>query len=323
MTTERPRRMAVGESEMKRRLAEAESVREAAPIIPADTVAGRSLIAVVAIMTFLAALTAGTILLVQDAATHWRSDLAREITIQIRARDGKSIEAEAAKAAGIAKNIPGLNDVRILSPLETGEMLEPWLGRGLELGTLPVPKLIVARRAESGADLAALREILRKEVPDASIDDHSGWAVRLSAISGSVLLAGFAILALVMAATALSVVFATRSAVTGNRAIVEVLHFIGARDSYIASVFQRHFLGAGLKGALAGGLAAAGLFGLLALAPEIIARVAGAAGVPILFGEPVLRPAGYFGIAAVVLLVVALATLTTRYTVFRTLRSID
>jgi cell division transport system permease protein len=323
MTTERPRHKKVQESDIQRRLAEAEPLRATAPIIPADTVTGRSLIAVVAIMTFLASLTVGTIALVRDAANHWSSDLAREVTIQIRAREGKNNDAEAAKAASIAKEFPGLSDVRILTAPETGTLLEPWLGRGLDLGTLPLPKLIVARRAETTVDLSALRASLKQQVPNATLDDHSGWAVRLSALSSGVLLAGGSILALVLAATVLSVVFATRSAVTGNRPIVEVMHFIGARDAYIAGVFQRHFLGAGLKGAMTGGAAAAGLFGLLGFAPDIISRLAGAADVPILFGDPVLRPAGYFGIAAVVLAVVLIGTLTARYTVLRTIRSID
>lgn len=321
MTTERPRRTA--DSEIKRRLAESEPLRATAPIIPADTVAGRSLIAVMAIMTFLAALTVGTIALVRDAAVHWRSELAREVTIQIRARDGKNTDAEAAKAAALAKDFPGLSDVRILTARETGTLLEPWLGRGLELGTLPVPKLIVARRAEPDSDLSQFRELLRKQIPDAVLDDHRGWAARLSALSSGVLMAGVSILALVLAATVLSAVFATRSAVTGNRAIVEVLHFVGARDAYIAGVFQRHFLGAGLKGAVTGGMAAAALFALLTFAPDIVSWLAGTVDVPILFGEPVLRAGGYFGIAAVVLLVVIIATLTARYTVLRTIRSID
>lgn len=322
MTTKRPHKISE-ESKIKRRIAESEPVRPTAPIIPADTVTGRSLIAVMAIMTFLAALTIGTISLVRDAATHWRSDLSREVTIQIRAREGKNAEADAAKALAIAKEFPALTDVRILTPQETGVLLEPWLGRGLELGTLPVPKVIVARRAQDDADLSALRTSLKQQVPDASLDDHSGWATRLSALSSGVLLAGMSILALVLAATVLSVVFATRSAVTGSRAIVEVLHFVGARDSFIAGVFQRHFLGAGLKGALAGGVSAGALFALLAFAPDIVSRLAGAADVPILFGEPVLQPAGYLGIAAVVILVVVIATLTARYTVLRTIRSID
>ena len=73
-------------------------------------------------------------------------------------------------------------------------------------------------------------------------------------------LVGMVVLGLVFAATALCVVFATRGAMAGNRIVIEVLHFVGAEDSYIAREFQRHFLLLGLKGASIGGAIAVGLF---------------------------------------------------------------
>ena len=55
-------------------------------------------------------------------------------------------------------------------------------------------------------------------------------------------------LVLVLIATMLSVTFATRGAMATNRPVIEVLHFIGAKDGFIARHFQRHFLLLGLKG---------------------------------------------------------------------------
>ena len=42
------------------------------PIVPNTSIAGRSLAAVVAIMTFLAALTTGAVMLVVSAASDWQ-----------------------------------------------------------------------------------------------------------------------------------------------------------------------------------------------------------------------------------------------------------
>ena len=64
---------------------------------------------------------------------------------------------------------------------------------------------------------------------------------------------GIGVLALVLLATVLSVTFATRGAMATNRPIVEVLHFIGAKNGFIAGHFQRHFLLLGLKGGAIGG----------------------------------------------------------------------
>ena len=66
---------------------------------------------------------------------------------------------------------------------------------------------------------------------------------------------GMAVLALMLSATVLSVVFATRGAMAGNGHIIEVLHFVGAEARFIAREFRRHFLLTGMKGAAAGGVA--------------------------------------------------------------------
>jgi len=54
--------------------------------------------------------------------------------------------------------------------------------------------------------------------------------------------------------------FATRGAMAGNREIIEVLHFVGAEDRYIARQFQTHFMRLGFRGAAIGGIAAAVFF---------------------------------------------------------------
>src|SRR5262249_56148603 len=57
--------------------------REETPIVPKATIAGRALVGVVAIMTFLASLTAAAVMLVRTAAGEWQADLAREVTIPV------------------------------------------------------------------------------------------------------------------------------------------------------------------------------------------------------------------------------------------------
>ena len=69
-------------------------------------------------------------------------------------------------------------------------------------------------------------------------------------------------LALVFAAAMLSVMFATRGAMSANRQIIEVLHVVGAKEDFIAAEFQRHFLLLGLKGGAIGGVTAIVLFAL-------------------------------------------------------------
>jgi len=295
----------------------------AAAIVPADSIAGRALLAVIAIMTFLAALTVGAVVLVRSAAGEWQSEVAREVTIQVRPAEGRDIEAAVQKAAALAQATPGIGSVRPYTKEESAKLLEPWLGSGLALDELPVPRLIVVRvAAATPPDLAALRRQLGEQVPGASLDDHRGFVDRMRAMARSAVVAGLGILALVVAATMLSVMFATHGAMASNRPIVEVLHVVGAREAFIAGEFQRHFMLLGLKGGAVGGGAAIMLF---ALARLVSGWLGGAAEsqMSVLFGQLAVGPEGYAAVVGLVVLIAAVTTLTSRLTVRRTLKSME
>src|SRR2546423_1175990 len=241
-------------------------MRAEASIVPADSISGRALLAVIAIMPFLAALTLGAVVLVRSAAGEWQSAVAREITIQVRPSTDRNIEAEVQKAVALASATPGVSGVRPYSKDESGRLLEPWLGSGLALDELPVPRMIVVRITPGETpDLAPLRRQLAEQIPGSSLDDHRGWVDRMRAMARSAVAVGLAILAMVLAATMLCVMFATRGAMSTNRQIIEVLHVVGAKQSFIAGEFQRHFLLLGLKGGGIGGGGAMVLFALVAL----------------------------------------------------------
>src|SRR5262249_60852768 len=97
------------------------------PLVPRNSISGRALVAVVAIMTFLASLTTGAAVLVRNAASEWQSDVSREVTIQIRPSASRDIENDVVRAAGIARTIPGVANVRPYSREESARLLEPWL----------------------------------------------------------------------------------------------------------------------------------------------------------------------------------------------------
>jgi cell division transport system permease protein len=298
--------------------------RNLSPIVPRASIAGRALVAVVAIMTFLASITTGTVLLVSASASEWQSEVASEITIQVRPAAGRDLDRDAAAVAEAMRAQSGIVEIRAFSKDESAKLLEPWLGSGLSLDDLPVPRVIVARVAPgSTLDLAALRGRVMLAAPTASVDDHRAWIDRMRSMTGATVLAGIGILALVILATIISVSFATRGAMAANRPIVEVLHFVGAGDRYIANRFLRHFLRLGLQGGVIGGGAAMLLFGL----SESIA--VWFSGTPVgdqfaaLLGTFALRPSGYLALAAQAVLIAAITAWASRRTLFATLDDID
>jgi cell division transport system permease protein len=247
------------------------TLRRNAPLVPTDSAASRSLAAVIAILTFLAALCAGAAEIVASSAGQWQGAVTQEATIQVRPGPGRDLDADIARAEAMAKAEPGIAATRVFSKAEAERLLEPWLGSGLDLSDLPVPRLITLRLAGSPTpDLKHLRGALAAAMPGvASLDDHALWLQRLSTMANTFVGVGVGIVALVLIATGLAVAFATRGAMAGNKEVVEVLHFVGADDDFIARAFQRRFFGLGLRGGVIGAglaLAAFGLAGLLARA---------------------------------------------------------
>jgi cell division transport system permease protein len=298
--------------------------RNLSPIVPRASIAGRALVAVVAIMTFLASITTGTVLLVSASAAEWQSEVASEITIQVRPVPGRDLDRDAAAVTQAVRVQPGIVEVRPFTKEESSKLLEPWLGTGLSLDDLPVPRVIVARvQPGSTLDLAALRGAVTLVAPTASVDDHRAWIERMRSMTGATLFAGIGILALVIVATIISVSFATRGAMAANRPIVEVLHFVGAGDRYIANRFLRHFLRLGLEGGVIGGGVAMLGFGF----SESIASWF--SGTPVgdqfaaLLGTFSLRPSGYLALAAQAVLIAAITAWASRRTLFATLDEID
>lgn len=303
--------------------AESPLPRFEASIVPKATIAGRALIAVIAIMTFLASITIGGVMLLRAAAGDWQADLAREVTIQVRPLAGRDIEADVATAAAIAGGTRGVADVRPYSKQESNQLLQPWLGT-LALDELPVPRLIAVTIAAGEApDLDGLRGSLATQVPAASLDDHREFVGHMRAVTRTILGAATGVLALVMIATVLSVTFATRGVIATNRQVIEVLHFIGAKNSFIAGHFQRHFLLLGLKGGAIGGGLALLLFALIDFANGWLLRSAAGAQLGALFGTFSIGLAGYAAVVAQIAVTALVTAAASRHTVNRTLETVQ
>lgn len=295
-----------------------------APIVPKTGVAGQALVLVIAIMSFLACLTVGAVSLVNQSAQTWQSQISREATIQIRPSDDLDMPAALEKAEKIASGFAGVRGARIIGDKETESLLEPWLGSGLSLKDLPVPRLVVVTIDESSPpDFESMRQAIRDAIPGASLDDHRAWVDRLVSMARTMTVIGLSILVLVLAALVLTVIFATRGAMAGNHHIIEVLHFVGARAGFIARQFQTRFLFSGIWGGLIGGGIAMVAFLIVSwwasrnlITPE--GEQASA-----FFGDFAIGLPAYLGVVAVIALVGLLTALTSRMTVLSTLRDID
>ncbi len=294
------------------------SLSRNAPLVPVDSAGGQALAAVIAILTFLAALCAGGAEMVATSSAQWRSEIAREVTIQIRPNPQRSIEDDVARAVALARQAPGVEEAQAFSKEQSERLLEPWLGTGLDFNDLPVPRLIVIKIQEDARpDFGPLRQSLQSEIPGASLDDHALWVSRLSTMANTIIGTGIFLVTLVLVAAGLAVIFATRGAMAGNREVVDVLHFVGADDDFIAKEFQRRFFKLGLRGAAVG----AGAALVLTIVLGFIARSwrASPAGdqLEALFGAFSIGWTGYLVVVLIALLVAVITGVVSRLTVRR------
>jgi cell division transport system permease protein len=300
------------------------TLRKTASIVPQRSVQGRALLAVVIIMSFLACLTIGAVSMIRSTAQSWASQISREITIQIKPDDKIDMEKALLEVRDLALSFVGTRTGNVLDKDATARLLEPWLGAGLDIDELPVPRLVVITIDDQNPpDFAAMRAELARKIPQAYLDDHRTWVDRLVSMARTTVFIGSGVLGLVFFAMVLTVIFATRGALSGNRHIVEVLHFVGAESSFVAEEFQKHFLLISLKGALTGAFLAAFSFAIASwwqartiATPENDQAAA-------LFGQFTIDWTGYLGIFMTMVIIAALTTLTARFTVMRTIDEID
>ncbi len=296
--------------------------RRDTPLLAAGSIAGKALVIVVAIMTFLASMTAGTVELVASASTSWRADIAREATIQVRPRQGRAIEQDVIRAEALARATAGISDVKVYNKRESERLLEPWLGAGLDIAELPVPRLIELK-VSGRPDFAMLRRQLAEQAPSATLDDHRMWLQRLGAMASAMVIVGVLIMVLVLVATALAIAFATRGAMAGNRDIIEVLNLVGATDDFIAREFQKHFLRLGLRGGAIGGAAAMLTFWFAGFTAARWNATPGGDQLEALFGTFALGLRGYLAVVVIAIIVAITTAIVSRITVFRNLRGLD
>ncbi|QCI99905.1 cell division protein FtsX [Agrobacterium larrymoorei] len=299
-------------------------IRPMAPILPQSNIQGNALIVVIAIMAFLACLTLGAVSMVRATAATWQSQISREITIQIKPEEGLDMNAALNKARNLALGFVGTREGTIMDDAATSRLLEPWLGSGLDLSELPVPRLVIITIDENNPpDFEAMRAMLKTEIPQAFLDDHRTWVDRLVSMAHTTVMIGLGVLILVFTAMVLTVVFATRGALSGNRHIVEVLHFVGAESGFVAREFQKHFLKISLKGSGAGSAVAAAVFLAAGFWQSQTIATPQSDQASALFGTFSVGMDGYLGILMTMIVIALLTTITARMTVIRTIDEID
>lgn len=238
------------------------------PLLPPG--AGRDLAVsfVIAVLCFLAAASAIGALAANRAAAGWRAEVTGSASVLVRPTAGESLDAAAARAAEALSGAPGVDEAAVLRREEAEALLRPWLGSEV-LADLPIPRLVaVELDRRSPASLETLKTALREAGVDGQVDDHSLWIGDIVRASRAIRIAAAGVALLLALAAAAVIALATRAALERWHTAVEVLHFAGAEDRFIAGLVMRRFAWQALQAGALGGLLAAGLGAGLRLGGE-------------------------------------------------------
>jgi cell division transport system permease protein len=221
---------------------------------------------------FVAALVTGLFAATLSGGERLLSAWAGEVRLSAYLSPGADLERARAAAAALAPGrvveaVPAAEGLRRLAA-SLGEQARILDGVGPDA----LPDAVEV--AVPGLGLEAARDLARRlgEVPGvAEVDFGNAWLERLEALLRRARLAGLALLALLVAGTAVLVSNTLRLAVFARREEIEIMKLVGATDAFVGAPFLIEGLLQGLAG---GGLAAAALLGLhAALAPRLAAAL--------------------------------------------------
>ena len=228
--------------------------RASAPLLPREDAREAALFFVVCALCFLAAFSGLVARAAYAAAGEWTSDVAGQITVRVRGSD-----ADTARAVEITLATPGIAKAHALTLAESEDLLKPWLGPSGVPADLPLPHLIAAEAAREASGVGeGLTTALAEAKIDAKVDDHAMWSADARRATDTIGLVALSAV-LLLAATGIAVIaFATHATLLARRDIVELLHLTGAKDSFIAGLFEQRFLMLGVQAGALGALLAFG-----------------------------------------------------------------
>ena len=223
--------------------------------------ADRMLPALVAAMAFLAALAIGGWTGAASLAHGWQSGAASSLTVQVPQPDD---QARADRVLNLLQQTQGVREAHRFSAKEIDKLLRPWLGADSGQLGLPLPAVITVQLDNPPPNLDSLRHEIAAAAPGTLLEQEEIWAKRLARLVESLQACAALMLLIVAAVSAAVIAVATRGGLASRRDAIEIVHGLGATDSYIAGRFAGRAAALAVVGAVVGTLTA--LPALLALA---------------------------------------------------------
>ena len=223
---------------------------------------------IISIAVFIFAITLSGVLSINSILENWNQSILGSLTVQIMPINDANQEKAAAetlayqeKAIEFLQTVEGVIKVTPLDDEQLKNLIQPWLGDGVNIENLPMPRIIDVKLApDAEIDFAKLAQDLATASPQASLDNHKLWLSKLIRFADGLKLIALTVLLLVTAISAGAIFYTTQMSLGLHKYIIEILHVMGAKDAYVAQQYAKRMAFLGLTG---------GLFGLLFAIPII------------------------------------------------------
>jgi cell division transport system permease protein len=242
-----------------------------------------ALCALLAVMVFLAALGITGSRVLGALTDDWSDAHTGGFTVEVRpltsADTGKggaqppSLTTRVAAVLDVLKSTPDVVNAAPLGESEMRRLLGPWLGEDVNFQDLPLPVLVNAVLSPT-ADVSTLGELkirLEESIPGVRVDDNGAWLQDMQGFVDTLRLVARLIVVLLATAAVLTVILVTRVGLLAHRDIVDILHIMGAHDSYLAWQFQTFVARIASIGSMGGALLAMAAIAVLATLGQALA----------------------------------------------------
>ena len=201
----------------------------------------------ISIAVFLFAVTLAGVLSINSMLNAWNNSILGSLTVQIMPVNNINQEKarletleQQKKAVDFLKKLPEAEQVSTLNDAQLQNLLQPWLGDGIDISELPTPRLIdVKLKKGAEIDFAKLAAKLAEVSPLASLDNHKLWLDKLEKVADGLKMLAMSILVLVIAITSGAIFYTTQTNLGLHKNIIEILHVMGAKDTYVAQQYAK------------------------------------------------------------------------------------
>ncbi len=215
---------------------------------------------IITISVFLFTIALAGVFSINTMLSNWNKSIVGSMTVQIlpinnvdKEEATRLTDMEQQKVINLLETMQEVKSATALDEAQLQRLVKPWLGDGVNLENLPMPRLIdVKIKRGAQIDFTKMAEAIAQVSDNASIDSHKLWLAKLIDFADGIKMLAWAILILVIAVSTTAIFYTTQTSMGLHTNIIGILHIMGAKDTYIAQQYARRSAFLGLFGGILG-----------------------------------------------------------------------